>query len=135
MKKTILGLFAAAMLVGGTATLAEAKTRVQLYFGVPYYDEQIGDDYLYYPDRGWYRDDRRQSFYQDYGRYDRRYRDNNRNYGRISCNRARNLVRNQGFRNVVRQDCTGNTYAFTAQRNNRRILLYVNARTGAVRRG
>ena len=128
MKIALLGILAAAMLTGGAATIAEAKTRVNLYFGVPYYDQRLGDDYIYYPNRGWYRDDRRRPFYGDYRRYDR-------GYGRITCNQARNLVRNQGYRNVRTRDCTGNTYTFSARRNNRTVILNVNVRTGAVRRG
>jgi hypothetical protein len=56
MKKTILGLLAAATLLGGSATMAEAKTNFSLYFGVPYFDQQVGPDYRYYQDRGWYQD-------------------------------------------------------------------------------
>jgi hypothetical protein len=121
MKKTIFGILASVMLMGGAATVAEAKTNFSLYFGVPYYDQRLGDDYRYYPNRGWYRDDTRLR---------------NRGYGRISCNQARNLVRERGYRNVIVRDCGGRTYAFNARRNNNnRVIVYVNARTGAVWRG
>lgn len=127
MKKTLLGLLATVVLMGSAATMADAKTRVNFYFGTPYYDEQRGSDYFYYPGRGWYRDYDRRSYYS------RPYQ--NRSYRRISCSRARSLVRNQGFRNVITRDCAGGTYTFSGRRNNQRVLLYVNARTGAVRRG
>ena len=44
MKKTIVGLLAAATLLGGAATMAEAKTNFSLHFDVPYFDEQVGPD-------------------------------------------------------------------------------------------
>lgn len=126
MKKTILGLLAAATLLGGAATMAEAKTNFSLYFGVPYYDEQIGPDYRFYEDRGWYRD---RDWYDGQPRYNR----NPRRY--ISCNQARRIVRNQGFRNVVARECDGRTYTFSARRNDQRIIIYFNARTGRTWRG
>jgi hypothetical protein len=119
MKKAILGILASALLLGGVASVAEAKTNFRLYLGVPYYDQRLGDDYRYYPNRGWYR-------YQA--------RPNRGNYGRISCNQARNLVRNQGYRNVVARECEGRTYTFSARRNNNRVIVYVNARNGSVSR-
>lgn len=120
MKKTIIGLLAAAAIFGGAATIAEARTNFSIYFGIPYFNEQIGPDYRYYNDRGWYLD-------QDYN-YGRRY---------ISCNRARSIVRNQGYRNVVARDCEGRTYAFSTRRNDnsKRVIIYVNARTGRTWRG
>ena len=41
------------------APAAEAKTRVGIYFGVPFYDYQVGPGWRYYDGYGWY----------DYGRY------------------------------------------------------------------
>ncbi len=117
MKKTILGLLAAAALLGGAATIAEAKTNFSLFFGVPYYDEQMGPDYRFYPNRGWYRGDVRPGF------------------RRMSCNQARNIVQDQGFRRVVARDCEGRTYSFSARRYNHRVIVYVNSRTGATWRG
>jgi hypothetical protein len=123
MKKTIFGLLAAATLLGGTASLAEAKTNFSLYFGVPYFNEQVGPDYRYYQNRGWYQD---RDWYEQQPRYNR---------NRISCNQARNIVRNQGFRNVVTRECGGASYTFSARRNNQRVIIYVNARTGRTSRG
>jgi hypothetical protein len=120
MKKVILGILASVTLLGGAASIAEAKTNFSLYLGVPYYDQRMGDDYRYYPNRGWYRD---------------QVRPNRGNYGRLSCNQARNLVRNQGYRNVVARDCEGRTYTFSTRRNNNRVIIYVNARTGSISRG
>jgi hypothetical protein len=119
MKKTILGLLAAAALVGGAATMAEAKTNFSIHLGVPYYDYQVGPDYRYHRSYGWYRP----------GYVDQGFRN------RLSCNEARQAVRERGYRNVVAQECSGRTYTFNATRNNRRIQLFVNSRTGAVFRG
>ncbi len=43
--------------------------------------------------------------------------------------RARNIVRNQGFRNVDRVECNGATYTFRGTRGGKRYAIYVNART------
>ncbi len=126
MKKTILGLLAAATLLGGAATMAEAKTNFSLYFGVPYFDEQVGPDYRYYQDRGWYQD---RDWYEDQPRYIRSARRN------MSCGQARSIVRDQGFRSVVARECNGRTYTFNARRNNQRVIVYINARTGRTWRG
>jgi hypothetical protein len=125
MKKTILGLFAAATFLGGAATLAEAKTNFSLYLGVPYFDQQVGPDYRYYQDRGWYQD---RDWYDDQPRYSPRA---NR---KMSCNQARSIARNQGYRSVVARECGGSSYTFNARRNNQRVIIYVNARTGRISR-
>ena len=63
MKKIMLGLLAGLVLFGGVATIAEAKTKVKVYLGVPYYDYQVAPDYLYDENYGWYEPDY-QSTYQ-----------------------------------------------------------------------
>jgi hypothetical protein len=128
MKKTILGLMAAAALIGGAATMAEAKTHFNLYLGVPYYDYQVGPDYRFNNDYGWYRPDQRQRF----SRHNYRPYYNNSN---VSCGEARGLVRESGFRNVIAQECNGRVYTFSATRHNQRVLVFVNSRTGAVSLG
>jgi hypothetical protein len=121
MNGAILGIAATVSLWGIVNSGAEAKTNFNLYLGVPYYDEQIGPDYDYYPNRGWYRG------------YDRpRY---NRSFERMSCGEARSIVRGQGYRKVVARECTGRTYTFSARRNNERVTVYIDARTGSIRRG
>jgi hypothetical protein len=126
MKKTIYALLAAATLLGGTASLAEAKTNFSLYFGVPYFDNQIGPDYRFYQNRGWYQD---RDWYDGQPRYQRNSRRS------MSCTQARSILRNQGFRSVVAQECNGSTYTFNARRNNQRVIVYINARTGRTWRG
>ena len=109
MRKTLLGLIAAVTLFGGLATAAEAK--VTIYFGSPYYSYQPGPDYLFYPNRGWYRN-------------------------QLTCNQARRIVRNRGYHNVSVIECRGRTYTFRAVRpNGKRVIVYVNSRTGGVWRG
>lgn len=112
MRKTLLGLVAAATLLGGLATAAEAK--VIIYFGMPYYSYQPGPDYLFYPHRGWYRSHRGHL---------------------LSCYAAKRAVQNHGYRNVSVRECQGRIYTFTAKRNGHRVVVYVNSRTGAVWRG
>jgi hypothetical protein len=123
MKKIFVGLFVSAAFIGSAATFAEAKTNFNLYLGVPYYDYQVGPEYRFNQRYGWY-----DPGFND--RYSRpRYRSN------ISCGEARGIVRSNGFRNVVARDCSGRTYTFNATKNNRRVVIYVNSRTGAVWRG
>ncbi len=121
MKRTFMSLFVAAAVLGGGAAIAEAKTRVNVYFGAPVYDYQVGPGYIYNPNYGW---------------YDSRYRDRfqNRYPMRVglSCNAARNAVRDRGFRNVAVIECQGRTYTFEASRRGNRFPVYVNSRTGAV---
>jgi hypothetical protein len=52
MKKILLGAVVAATMIGGFATMADAKVRI--YLGVPYYNYQVGPGYLYDNDYGWY---------------------------------------------------------------------------------
>lgn len=124
MKKTIIGLLAAVSIIGGLTTVANAKVNVDIFFGVPYYNYQVGPDYRYYDGRGWY-----QYQYQPMYQYQPRYR------GRISCNEARRIVRQSGFRQVMTRECNGRTYTFTAMKRGNRVLVFVNSRTGAVWRG
>ena len=124
MKKTILVMLAAATLIGGIATAAESKVRFNVYLGTPYYDRQIEPGYIYNNDYGWYDPD-----YGDQYSYPRRYN------SRLSCNDARLLVRQRGYRNVVKLDCNGRSYAFSATRNHRRVIINVNSRTGSLSRG
>ena len=59
MKKLILGLAASVALLTSFSGASEAKTNFNVYLGVPYYDEQIGPDYVYDQNHGWY-----QQYYQ-----------------------------------------------------------------------
>ena len=114
MKKTIIGLMAAVAVLGGLSSVADAKIKVRVYLGEPYYDYRMGPDYQYYNGRGWYRPQHR---------------------NQISCNQAQRIVRQNGFRDVVARECEGRTYTFSAKRNGHRFPVYVNSRSGAVWRG
>jgi len=122
------------MIAGGIAlsalmmtTGAEAKTRVGIYFGVPFYDYQVGPGWRYYDGYGWY----------DYGRYGEfRHRHGEWNRGMMSCGEARRLVDRAGYDGVRVIDCSGRTYAFRAiNQRGRVVTVYVNSRTGAIWRG
>ena len=127
MKKTILGLLAAIALLGGAASLADAKTHVRVYLGVPYYDYQRGPDYRFNNDYGWYQPGPGHRYSHRF--YQPDYRAN------VSCRQAIGLLRQNGFRDVVAEDCSGRSYAFSATRHNQRVVVYVNARTGSISRG
>jgi hypothetical protein len=112
MKKMIIAAMAAAAATCAVpAADGEAATKVKIYLGVPHYATRLGPDYFYRNGYGWYRPAAK---------------------GKISCERARNIVRNQGFRNVDRVECNGPTYTFRGTRNGKRYAVYVNARTGGV---
>ena len=68
MKKIVLGLLAATALLASVATAAEAKVRVNVYLGVPYYDYQVGPDYVFDQDHGWYRPDSQPAYHGGNGR-------------------------------------------------------------------
>lgn len=108
------------------STGAEAKARVGIYFGVPFYDYQVGPGWRYYNGYGWY----------DYGRYGTFRHTYPTNRGYMSCGEARRLVDRSGYNRVRTVECSGRTYTFRAvNRNGRPVTVYVNARTGGVWRG
>jgi hypothetical protein len=111
----VAGLFALTSMA--VPTVADAKTRIGIYFGVPFYDGAVHRGYLYEPNYGWYAPE-----------YDYKVR---RNYGnsRVSCGQAARHLRNAGYRNVVAIDCDGRIYQFRANRNGRYVMLSYNART------
>lgn len=119
MKSIILASAFAATLAIGLPVAAEAKTNVQIYFGMPHYGYQVGPDYRFRDGYGWYQDTH--------------YYNNNR--GRLSCGEARRAVRNSGFRNVNTIECNGRTYTFEATRRGREVTVFVNSRNGRIWRG
>ena len=116
MKGFFLASAVAATLALAMPTAADAKTNVQIYFGMPHYGYQVGPDYRYRDGYGWYRPS---GYYR----------------GRLSCGEARRIVRNSGFRNVATIECNGRTYTFEATRRGRDVTVFVNSRTGAIWRG
>ena len=116
MKKIVLASVFAAALAMGVPLAAQADTNFRVYLGVPHYGYQVGPDYRYRDGYGWYR---------PVGIY----------RGRLSGGEARRVVRNRGFRNVVTIECNGRTYTFEATRRGRDVTVFVDSRTGAVRRG
>lgn len=125
-------MFKSLMIAGSIAlsamalsTEADAKTRVGIYFGVPFYDYQVSPGWRYYDGYGWYD-------YRRYGDVHRRYRVHNW----MSCGEARRLVDRSGYNRVRVVECGGRTYTFRAiNRNGRLVTVYVNARSGAIWRG
>lgn len=111
MKRMLVAAMAAAAATFAVPTADSlADTKVRIYLGVPHYSYRVAPDYVFRDGYGWYRPAR----------------------ARISCQRARNIVRNQGFRNVDRVECNGATYTFRGTKNGKRYAVYVNARTGGV---
>ncbi|MBK8769365.1 MAG: hypothetical protein IPM06_02920 [Rhizobiales bacterium] len=104
------------MIPMGAATPAKAEVSLGVFFGVPHYRHRMGPDYMYRRGYGWY-----------LPRHHARFK--------MSCGEAKWSVRNRGYRNVSTVECNGATYTFRASRNGHRIVVYVNARSGAVWRG
>jgi hypothetical protein len=116
MKKLLMALVVAAPVAFGLGMNgAEAKTKVNIYLGIPHYSYQVGPDYVYRKGHGWYRPARR--------------------INRLSCGEARRIVARHGYHDVVARNCSGGTYVFRGMRGNRVVIVYVNSRTGAVWRG
>lgn len=56
-----------------------------------------------------------------------------RNTAAMSCAGARQLLREDGYRNVVARECDARTYVFGATYGGRHVVLRVNSRNGHVR--
>lgn len=59
---------------------------------------------------------------------------NDRHHGddKISCNTARHMVRERGFKTVKVKSCISNVYSFYAVRKGRTYIFYVDAFTRAL---
>lgn len=114
MKKILIAsALALAASLGASSFPEIAQADVKFYLGLPHYDYRVGPDYRFREGYGWYDPD-----------YSMRMR--------LSCNEARQEVRQRGFRNILALECDGRTYTFRATRNGNRQVVYVNSRTGAV---
>jgi hypothetical protein len=123
MKKTYLSIIAAALFLSAGPNLAEAKGNFGSYSGLLYLNEQVASDYKHYQSIDWYSDGDQYNDRPDYG--------NRPNHGQqMSCNEARRLVRDSGYRNVDTKNCSGKIYMFTGRRDGRQLFIYVKARTG-----
>jgi hypothetical protein len=116
MKAILLASAVAASLFVGLPSAAQADTKIRIYLGVPHYTYQVGPEYVYRRGYGW-------------------YRPAGVVRSKMSCNQAKNHVRNRGYRNVSTIECGGATYTFRGTRNGNKIRIFVNARTGGVWRG
>src|SRR5258705_9460695 len=105
MRNIIVASAFAAALALALPTAADAATNVKIYLGVPHYSYQVGPDYLYRPNYGWYMP--------------------SGIHGRLSCGEAKSRVRNHGFRNVATIECQGRTYTFNARRGDHHVIVYV----------
>ncbi len=50
----------------------------------------------------------------------------------ISCNDAKWMLSDRGYRKINAQDCRGSSYTFTARRNGGKFLINVNSRNGRI---
>jgi hypothetical protein len=116
-KSIVAAAFVAGSLVASTGA-ADAKTKIGIYFGVPFYDAPIQDGYLYEPDYGWYAPEYRPAWRRHHS------------VSRVSCGQAARELRNSGFRGVRAIECQGRTYTFSARKGNRSLTLSYDARTG-----
>jgi len=120
MLRSLMIAGAVALGAFGMTGAAEARTSVGIYFGVPFYDYQVGPGWRYYDGYGWYD-------YHRWGDFRRHHRND-----RLSCREARRLV-DRRFDRVRVVECNGRTYTFRAEnRRGRRVTVYVNSRTGDI---
>ena len=120
MLRSLMIAGAVALGAFGMTGAAEARTSVGIYFGVPFYDYQVGPGWRYYDGYGWYD-------YSRWGDFRRHHRND-----RLSCREARRLV-DRRFDRVRVVECNGRTYTFRAEnRRGRKVTVYVNSRTGDI---
>src|SRR5258705_894048 len=96
MRNIIVASAFAAALALALPTAADAKTNVKIYLGVPHYSYQVGPEYLYRPNYGWYMP--------------------SGIHGRLSCGEAKWRGRSHGFHNVSTIECQGRPYTFHPKR-------------------
>lgn len=118
MKKLLvaamLSLTAAAGITASAGpAAADTNVKFRVILGVPYYGYRAGPDYVYRPGYGWYRPGRVMN-------------------GKWSCGRAITALRNHGYRSITTIECNGPTYTFRANKNGRRMMVFVNARSGSI---
>lgn len=123
-----LAAIGAMMAVGIAVPSADAKTRVTIGIGDGYYDGcRYYDAYgrCFGPDR-----------YVDepyYGQPDYLYDEPSPSYGRISCEEAVGLVRDQGFRRVRILSCGGKYHVLRGIRRGALFQIAVNRKSGTIR--
>jgi hypothetical protein len=64
-----------------------------------------------------------------------RIRDHHNGNDKISCNTARHMVRERGFKTVKIKSCVSTVYSFYALRNGRSYVFYVDSRTRSLWQG
>jgi len=126
LKKTIIAGFA--LLIAAFAfqpvDSADAKVRIHIGIGDPYYGGPYYGDPYYNPDpyyRGY------EPRYRPVPRYRPRLRP-----GRISCRQARRIVRRNGFRNIRVVDCTGKQYNFRATKRGHWYRMRMRSNSGRI---
>lgn len=64
-----------------------------------------------------------------------RIKDRHHGNDKISCNTARHMVRERGYKTVKIKSCIATVYSFWAVKNGRIYIFYVDSRTRSVWRG
>ncbi|MGE0004045.1 MAG: hypothetical protein AB7S92_00510 [Parvibaculaceae bacterium] len=54
---------------------------------------------------------------------------------KLSCNTARHMVRERGYKSVKIKSCLSTVYSFRAVRNGRKVIVYVHSRRGDMWQG
>jgi len=126
--KSLVAAGVMALAAMSAPTVAEAKTNIIIGIGSgyagpcgygPYYKcgwRPHAPRYYYRP--GYYFYDGYPDYYYDYGH----------KHGRkVSCERARSIIADRGFRKIVARDCKGTSYSFRARKNGHNYLVKFNA--------
>jgi len=139
LKKTIITGFAIMIAFFAFQPIenAEAKTRVHIGVGVggygyggPYYGPGYGyGGYGPYYGPGYYGP----GYYNPRPYYGGHYAPRRAYRGRrISCKRAKRIVRNHGYHRVRARDCRGKTYSFSGRKRGRTYIIKLRSRTGRI---
>ena len=104
LKKSLIAAAAVATIVGIASGAAKADPNVTIGFGFGtggFYPGYMADDYRFMgrPHKNYQRHFHDYAPVMDYG---------------VSCNEARNIVRDAGFRKVYAYDCSAPTYGYKA---------------------
>ncbi len=136
LKSTIAAGFAAVTMLLLPGAPAEAKTKIVIGIGSPYYGGYYGGSYCYNrpykcrpAPRPYYFKYAPTRYYYD---YDYRYDYRRKHSAKLSCNAAAKIVDSSGFNHVSKRDCSGSVYSFNAKRKGKSYRVSVSAQTGRI---
>lgn len=117
LKKTLIAAAAVAASALALQPVEQAQAKVQLHIGV---GVPVYTPYYYGP----------YNHYRPAPRY--YYKPKRHRYGRISCYRARSIIRAHGYHHIRAIDCSGRRYTFHAKRHGIWYRLRMRSSSGKI---